>query len=40
MRVETERKMKRWQEQKWILDQIIKANGLAVAAEKAARMDW
>ncbi|MBI2091119.1 MAG: alpha/beta hydrolase [Deltaproteobacteria bacterium] len=28
MRVETERKMKRWWDNRWILDQIIQANGL------------
>lgn len=28
MRVETERKMKRWREQRWILDQIIQTRGI------------
>ena len=28
MRVETERKMKRWREQRWLLDQIIQTRGL------------
>ena len=28
MRIETERKMKRWWDNRWILDQIIQANGL------------
>ena len=28
MRASTERKMKRWQEQRWILDQVIKVSGL------------
>ena len=28
MRVETERKMRRWQEQRWLLDQVIQARGL------------
>jgi len=28
MRVETEKKMKRWWDNRWILDQIIQANGL------------
>src|SRR5205814_385221 len=28
MRVETERKMKRWREQRWLLDQVIQTRGL------------
>jgi dipeptidyl aminopeptidase/acylaminoacyl peptidase len=28
MRVDTERKMKRWREQRWVLDQVIRANGV------------
>src|SRR5438094_1045332 len=28
MKVETERKMKRWREQRWILDQIIQTRGI------------
>lgn len=28
MRLETERKMKRWREQRWILDQVIQAHGI------------
>ena len=28
MRPETERKMKRWQEQRWLLDQVIQTRGL------------
>lgn len=28
MRVETERKMRRWQEQRWLLDQVIQTRGL------------
>src|SRR5574341_335306 len=28
MRVETERKMKRWREQRWLLDQVIHTRGL------------
>ena len=27
MRIETERKMRRWREQRWILDQVIQAGG-------------
>lgn len=28
MRIETERKMKRWREQRWILDQVIQSRGI------------
>ena len=28
MRIETERKMKRWREQRWLLDQVIQTRGL------------
>ena len=28
MRIETERKMRRWREQRWILDQIIQTRGI------------
>ncbi|MBM4297492.1 MAG: hypothetical protein FJ143_07100, partial [Deltaproteobacteria bacterium] len=28
MRIETERKMKRWREQRWILDQVIQTRGI------------
>src|SRR3954463_13786861 len=28
MRIETERKMKRWREQRWLLDQVIEARGI------------
>ena len=28
MRVETERKMRRWREQRWLLDQVIQTRGL------------
>ena len=28
MRLETERKMKRWREQRWILDQVIQTRGI------------
>ena len=28
MRIETERKMRRWREQRWILDQVIQTRGI------------
>jgi hypothetical protein len=28
MRIETERKMKRWRDQRWILDQVIQTRGI------------
>ena len=28
MRIETERKVKRWREQRWILDQVIQTRGI------------
>ena len=28
MRIETERKTKRWREQRWILDQVIQTRGI------------
>ena len=28
MRIETERKIRRWREQRWILDQVIQSRGI------------
>ncbi len=38
MRVNTERKMRRWREQRWLLDQVIKANGLDWDQARTARI--
>ena len=38
MRASTERKMKRWQEQRWILDQVIKVSGLDFDQGRSGKM--
>lgn len=38
MRASTERKMKRWQEQRWILDQVIKVSGLDLDQGRSHKM--
>ena len=30
MRIETERKMRRWREQRWLLDQVIQTRGIGL----------
>ena len=38
MRANTERKTKRWQEQRWILDQVIKVSGLDFDQGRSGKM--